>query len=80
MASVCGGCCFADAGVPFGIHYIAWASSQGDHYAILSDILGEEDFWETWTLNLLRHDRDYSIPADIKIRINAIKQFRSRNR
>ncbi len=48
MASVCGGClALMDAGVPIR-HPIAGIAMglilEGDHYAILSDILGEEDF------------------------------------
>lgn len=53
MASVCGGClALMDAGVPMKAHVAGIAMGlilEGNKFAVLTDILGDEDHLATWT-------------------------------
>ena len=53
MASVCGGClAMMNAGVPLKDHVAGIAMGlilEGNRFAVLTDILGDEDTWAIWT-------------------------------
>src|SRR5206468_10292050 len=72
MASVCGGClALMDAGVPMKAHVAGIAmglSKEGNRFAVLSDILGDEDHLGDMDFKVAGTDRGVTaLQMDIKI-------------